>query len=69
MLYEYFCKTCKCHLEIEHGIKEKPRRDCPVCNTRKSLKRLISGTGAFILKGDGWYKDGYDSKGTKETKV
>lgn len=36
------------------------RPDCPSCGKDKP-KKLIS-KGSFILKGDGWYKDGYGLK-------
>jgi predicted nucleic acid-binding Zn ribbon protein len=34
---------------------------------KKPCKRLISAT-SFILKGSGWYKDGYSSAGSKKKK-
>ena len=58
MLYEYKCAKCNNVFEIEHKINLKPRKRCPNCK-KYSLKRLISMGGNFILKGKGWFKDGY----------
>lgn len=57
MIYEYECQACGEAHEIEHSIKDEPKKDCPSCGESK-LKRLIS-LGGFKLKGKGWFKDGY----------
>lgn len=57
MTYEYECQSCGHHWEAEQRITEEPVRDCPKCGEPKA-KRLISGTPAHILKGDGWFKTG-----------
>jgi len=57
-VYEYECSKCNNVFEIEHSIKAKPRKKCPGCKKR-SIKRLISLGAGFLLKGDGWFKDGY----------
>lgn len=44
--------------EISQKITEDALEVCP--DTGQKVKRLISG-GNFILKGGGWYKDGYGS--------
>lgn len=60
MIYEYQCENCGYEFEEDQKISEDPIDICPKCNNR-SAKRLISG-GRFILKGGGWYADGYDKK-------
>lgn len=55
--YEYYCKSCG-EFEIEQRITEDVLSKCPTC--KKKVKRLISAS-SFILKGNGWYKDGYSS--------
>ena len=40
----------------------RPLRDCPACG-KASAKRQVSGGTGFLLKGGGWYADGYGSKG------
>lgn len=58
MIYLYGCKNCKHEFETEQRITAEPLRDCPECGSKDSLQRLIGKTN-FILKGKGWYKDGY----------
>jgi len=67
-IYEYKCK--KGHtFDKEQRITDKPLSVCPIQHNPGSntcaisvcsapVKRLISKT-SFILKGGGWFKDGY----------
>jgi len=58
MTYEYEC--VKGHkFEEQAPISAPPRKRCKVC--RCKCERKINATG-FILKGGGWFKDGYTSK-------
>jgi putative FmdB family regulatory protein len=57
--YEYGCEACGKTWELEQRISEAPVKKCPKCGKLKA-KRLISG-GNFLLKGGGWYADGYGS--------
>lgn len=61
MTYEYFCVACGHQWEAEQSIREAPLRTCPSCGG-ESAKRQVSGGQGFILKGGGWYADGYGSK-------
>ncbi len=63
--YEYGCEACGKKWELEQRISENPIKKCPKCGKLKA-KRLISG-GNFVLKGGGWYADGYGSS-TKSSK-
>lgn len=58
MTYEYKCRCCAHQFEAEQSIKDEPLKTCPVCLVA-GLERLVSN-GAFVLKGDGWFKDGYN---------
>lgn len=58
MTYEYECEECKHKWEEEQAIKDDPIKICPKCK-KESAKRLISGSGGFILVGGGWAKEGY----------
>jgi putative FmdB family regulatory protein len=60
--YEYACDACGAAWETEQRITESPLKRCPKCG-KNAAKRQISGGGAFILKGGGWYADGYSSSG------
>ncbi len=64
--YEYECS--KGHrFEVEQSIHDPALKRCRVC--RSKVQRLISAS-AFILKGGGWYSDGYgSSKSTSKTEA
>jgi putative FmdB family regulatory protein len=55
--YNYRCDACRTEFEQEQRISEDPIRKCPKCGKLK-VRRMIS-SGNFILKGGGWYSDGY----------
>jgi putative FmdB family regulatory protein len=57
--YEYACEACGNSWEAEQRITEDALKDCPKCGQSKA-RRLISGS-RFMLKGGGWYADGYGS--------
>jgi putative FmdB family regulatory protein len=59
-IYEYLCARCEHEFEREQRITDAPVKTCPKCRSRR-VKRLISQT-SFVLKGSGWYADGYGSK-------
>ena len=60
MTYEYVCTACGHGWEAEQAISAAPLKTCPKCGTDHA-KRQISGGAGFILKGGGWYADGYGS--------
>jgi putative FmdB family regulatory protein len=62
--YEYECSRGH-HFEVVQRITEAPLSRCKLC--RSKVRRLISATG-FILKGGGWYQDGYSSSGNNGRK-
>jgi len=70
MTYEYVCTACSFEWEAEQSISEPALTTCPSCKA-ESAKRQVSGGQGFILRGGGWYADGYGSKksGTAETKA
>lgn len=67
--YEYQCQ-CGHSFEEEQRISEPALKTCPICKDSKcknwkknkgcKVERVINATG-FVLKGGGWYKDGYGS--------
>lgn len=59
--YNYACDACGFGFEREQRISEDPIKKCPKCGKAKA-RRMISA-GNFILKGGGWYSDGYGSPG------
>lgn len=62
-IYVYECEQCSMTREELQKSSEEPLTDCEGCNEENTLKRVI-GLSSFILKGAGWYKDGY-SKGSE----
>ncbi len=60
MTYEYVCTACGHAWEAEQAISAAPLKTCPKCGTDHA-KRQVSGGAGFILKGGGWYADGYGS--------
>jgi putative FmdB family regulatory protein len=65
--YSYRCEACDKEFEKEQRISEDPIRKCPFCGKLKA-RRMIS-SGNFILKGGGWYSDGYGSgSGSKSSR-
>jgi putative FmdB family regulatory protein len=68
--YDYICTKCKHTWELEQRIVEDPVRKCPKCRANTAKRQISSGAG-FILKGGGWYADGYGSKksSSSESKV
>jgi len=61
--YEYACASCGHQMEVKQRISEDPLTECPECK-ENSLRKQLNNSGAFVLKGGGWYKDGYS--GAKE---
>ncbi len=59
--YEYRCGACGHEMEAFQSIKARPLKKCPECAAMK-LERLISGGGAVIFKGSGFYETDYRSK-------
>ncbi len=57
-IYEYRCHGCGEMLEVIQKFSDVPLKECPEC--RGELAKLVSNT-SFVLKGSGWYADGYTS--------
>lgn len=58
MIYEYTCTNCEHDWEETQKITELPKTVCPNCE-KETAKRLISSGTGFILKGGGWFRNGY----------
>ena len=63
--YEYKCTACDHRLEAFQSMKDKPLRKCPKCG-KNALERLISGGGAVLFKGSGFYQTDYRSESYKK---
>jgi putative FmdB family regulatory protein len=51
--YEYECDECHHHFEKFQRITDEPVKTCPVCGGK--VKKLISGGGGLLFKGNGFY--------------
>jgi putative FmdB family regulatory protein len=57
--YEYECDNGHT-FDVQQRMTDPPLERCTVCSSQ--VRRLISAA-PFILKGGGWYSDGYSSGG------
>ncbi len=62
-LYPYKCAACGHEFEEIQKFSDVPIKTCPKCGESAVEKQM--STGSFVLKGGGWYRDGYARK--KET--
>ena len=65
-LKEYICLKCSNMFEVLELISNKKKTKCPKCNSIR-VNSLISKS-TFHLKGEGWYKDGYQKGKGKNKK-
>lgn len=65
--YEYECGQCGHTFELLQSMKDDPIKDCPACEGKGTVKRLIGSGAGLIFKGSGFYitdyKNSGDSKG------
>lgn len=55
--YTYKCERCSHQFEKLQKISAEPLKSCPECKTER-LKKIITASGGFALKGKGWFKSG-----------
>lgn len=53
--------------EIRQSIKDDALKECP--ETGQKVKRVISGGGGVVYKGDGWYVTDYKDSDRKEKRA
>ena len=63
-IYEYRCKSCEKVFEVIQQLGDRPLRKCRECSGK--LEKLVSRT-AFLLKGGGWYNEGYTRSASKKS--
>jgi putative FmdB family regulatory protein len=64
--YEYECEKCHHQFEQLQKIIDEPIKVCPICGGK--VKRLISGGGGFLFKGNGFYITDHRSESYKKRK-
>jgi len=62
--YDYECDSCGESHELFQGIKDKPKKKCPICGKLK-LRRVISGGCGIIFKGSGFHCNDYPKDSAK----
>ena len=62
--YEYECNSCHHRFEKFQGMAEEPIRTCPACG--EQVRRLISGGGGVLFKGNGFYITDHRSESYKK---
>lgn len=60
--YDYECKKCTYTFEAEQKISEAPLKKCVREGCTGDVKRTIPRATSFVLKGSGWFKDGYGKR-------
>lgn len=59
-MYDYKCIKCEQDFEYFHATSDDKVPECPHCETKTlEHEKQISKATSHILKGRGWYKDGY----------
>ena len=67
-IYEYKCDLCNGMWEEIQKFSDSPTTVCKSCEKEGGVHKLIPGQMNFILKGPGWYRDGYSATTTLEKK-
>jgi len=60
-IYEWYCPDCCCEEETLQEINDPSPLCTKCCDKGTKMTRKISQS-SFILKGGGWFKDGYSKK-------
>ena len=63
-IYEYECIDQGHRFEVLQKMADDPIQVCETCGGK--VKKLVSAAG-FMLKGSGWFKDGYSSNKPSST--
>jgi putative FmdB family regulatory protein len=61
--YAYRCKECRAEFEVVQKISEPPLTTCSRCGQDAATRQIQAST--FVLKGGGWYADGYGRRSSK----
>lgn len=64
-IYEYSCGTCGHEFEASQRITAPPLQTCVRCGAGAANRKI--SRPSFILKGGGWYADGYSSTGSAKS--
>ena len=54
--YIYKCSKCEITFEAVQSMKDDALTDCPECEAKDSLSKIITGGGGFRIYGQGVHK-------------
>ncbi len=58
-IYEFNCPGC----DKDKEVMQRYEDSAPVCEECKTTMKKKISRSSFVLKGGGWYKDGYSKGG------
>ena len=61
--YAYRCSQCHAEFEVVQRISDAPLTACSKCGQNAATRVVFAPT--FVLKGGGWYADGYGRRSNK----
>jgi putative FmdB family regulatory protein len=66
--YEYRCQKCGSKIEVFQSMLDEPMKsmNCPLCQKRRRVERVIGAGAGIIFKGSGFYETDYRSKEYRE---
>jgi putative FmdB family regulatory protein len=62
-IYHYRCERCATESKVEQRINDPRLTKCEACG-EDALVRVPITTSRPVLKGGGWYRDGYSGGGS-----
>ena len=63
--YEYACRECGEHTEVQQSFSDAPLTECPACH---GPLRKVFGNIGIAFKGSGFYKNDSRNSGAKKGK-
>jgi len=57
--YSYECQVCQQEFDRVQKISDPPVKECDTPGCPGKPQRTIPASTSFVLKGNGWYRDGY----------
>lgn len=65
-IYVYKCASCEKVSDFRMKMSDPHPHVCPKCGKENTLSKQIGG-GAFRLEGGGWFSQGYEGGGPKQS--
>ncbi len=65
--YDYVCDKCGHEFEYFQSMSDELLTDCPECEAKGEVRRLIGCGAGIIFKGSGFYETDYKRKSSSES--